>query len=232
MPLKIHLAEITADVIRKPIRNIYLRVCPLTGAVRISAPERMSIDAIHKFAWPRLDWVRKQQSKIREQVDENPYEYCGGEIHKLWGKPYYLKVIEKEDTPVVYLMASEIALQVRSGADQAQRGAVLDAWYRTQLEQVAAPLIKKWEQQLSVSVARVTVRKMKTRWGSCTPLTRAIRINFDLVKKPQRFLEYIVVHELLHLIEPSHNQRFIALIDQNLPQWRYDRDALNFSSQR
>ena len=174
-----------------------------------------------------MGWIRKQQQKLRDQERETPREYLDRESHYFWGKRYLLKVLEKEAVPRVQLNHSEIILQVRPGADASKKRYVLDEWHRQQLKEAISPLITKWEKKLNVSVARVVVRKMKTKWGSCTPVTRTIRLNLELAKKPLECLEYVIVHELMHLLEPSHNSRFMALMDQFLPQWRFYREELN-----
>ncbi len=227
MTTRIQLGDIIAEVTHKNIKNVYLSVYPPTGAVRISAPLRMNLDTIRVFALAKLAWIRKQQQKLRDQQRETPREYLDRESHYFWGKRYLLKVVEKDTAPLVQLNNSEIILQVRPGADEDKRRVVLNEWHRQQLKEAISPLIAKWEKKLNVSVARFIVRKMKTKWGSCSPVSRSIRINLELAKKPPECLEYIIVHELVHLLEPSHNNRFMALMDQFLPKWRFYREELN-----
>lgn len=227
MPTQIQLAEIVAAVTHKKIKHIHLSVYPPSGAVRISAPLRMNLDTIRVFALSKLSWIRKQQHKFRTQERETQREYLDRESHYVWGQRYLLHITHKNAAPEVNLCHTQLVLQVRPKADEAKRRSVLDEWYRQQLKQAIPPLLAKWESQLNVSVAQFIVRKMKTQWGSCTPASRTIRLNLELAKKPPHCLEYIVVHELVHLLEPSHNRRFIALMDQFLPQWRFYRDELN-----
>ena len=227
MNSKIQLGDIVADVIHKEIKNIHLSVYPPTGAVRISAPMRMDLGTIRIFALDKLGWIKKQQQKLREQARETPREYLDRESHYLWGKRYLLKVTEVAQAPKVSLMHSEIILQVRPGADTIKRAHILDQWYRQQLKQTMLPMLEKWQKALGVQAKRIIVQRMKTRWGSCTPQTQIIRLNLELAKKPLECLEYIVVHELLHLIEPTHNSHFISLMDQFMPKWRFYRDELN-----
>jgi len=224
---RIQLGDIEVDVMHKDIRNIHLSVYPPTGTVRISAPLRMDLDTIRVFALSKLDWIRKQQKKLQEQERETPREYLDRESHYLWGKRYLLKVVEKDAAPAVRLDHSRMVLQVRPGTDNAKRGAVLDKWYRRQLKAAILPLVAKWEKKLGVTASRVMVQKMKTKWGSCNPKSGIIRINLELAKKPTECLEYIALHELAHLIEPTHNSRFIASMNQYLPKWKFYREELN-----
>ena len=227
MSARIQLGELDVDVIHKDIKNIHLSVYPPTGMVRISAPLRMDLDTIRVFALSKLEWIRKQQKKLQEQERETPREYLDRESHYLWGKRYLLAIVEKDSVPSVTLKHSEMVLQVRPGADAVRRGAVLTAWYRLQLKAAISPLVAKWEKTLGVATARIIVQQMKTKWGSCNPESGIIRANLELVKKPTECLEYIVVHELLHLIEPTHNDCFIGLMDRYLPKWKFYREELN-----
>ena len=138
-----------------------------------------------------------------------------------------MSVVEKDQPPNVKLTHSEIVLQIRPGSDALKRAAVLNEWYRQQLKDAMFPLVEKWQETLGVNAKRIIVQRMKTKWGSCTPQTKIIRLNLELTKKPHECLEYIVVHELLHLIEPSHNSRFVSLLEQHLPRWKFYRDELN-----
>jgi predicted metal-dependent hydrolase len=223
----IELGDITVDVVKKDIRNIHLSVYPPTGRVRISAPAHMSLDTIRVFAISKLGWIKQQQQKLREQERETPREYLDRESHYVWGKRYLLKIVEQDAAPIVSLQHSTLWLQVRPGTDEARKQAVVAEWYREQLKQAAPPLIAKWEPLMDVKVARFFVQHMKTRWGSCNPSAGNIRLNSELAKKPPECLEYIVVHEMVHLLEPTHNQRFVAIMDRFLPQWQSHRDSLN-----
>jgi len=223
----IELGDITVDVVKKDIRNVHLSVYPPTGRVRISAPAHMSLDTIRVFAISKLDWIKQQQQKLREQERETPREYLDRESHHVWGKRTLLKIVEQDAAPIVSLQHSTLWLQIRPGADEARKQAVVAEWYREQLKQAAPPLIAKWEPLMGVKVARFFVQHMKTRWGSCNASAGSIRLNSELAKKPPECLEYIVVHEMVHLLEPTHNQRFVAIMDRFLPQWQSHRDSLN-----
>lgn len=227
MTTQIKFGDIIADVTLKNIKNVHLSVNPPSGTVRISAPSHMNLDTIRVFALSKIGWIRKQQKKMCDQKREMPREYLDRESHYLWGKRYLLKIIEKNEKPCVELKYSTMMLQVRPGANEAKKRAVIDEWYRQLLKKEILPLIEKWEKKLDVTLGKLIVRRMKTKWGSCTPKSRTLRINLDLAKKPPECMEYIVVHELVHLLEPSHNAKFIALMDQFLPKWRFYRDELN-----
>jgi len=224
---RLELDGIVADVVRKDIKNIHLRVYPPTGTVRISAPLKMKLDTIRGFAISKIGWIRKQQQKLNNQKCEFRPKYLDRESHYLWGKGYFLKVVEKNAAPLVKLDNSDMVLQTRPGATEAKRRSVVDEWYRQQVKEEASPLIEKWEEKMRLSLENFTVRKMKTRWGSCTPHSCTIRLNLELAKKSPECLEYVIVHELAHLLEPSHNSRFVALMDHFLPEWKFCRAALN-----
>jgi len=227
MTSRIDLGDIPVDVIRKDIKNIHLSVNPPDGQVRISAPERMSMDAVRVFAISKIGWIRKQQQKMHEQKRETPREYLERESHYVWGKRHLLTIQVVEATPVVRRRPGKLILQVRPRADEKTRQALLDDFYRELIKHEAPAIISKWEPVLGVQVKRLFVQHMKTKWGSCNPVAGTIRLNTDLAKKPMECLEYIVVHEMAHLIEPTHNANFTDLMDRFLPLWRQHRDQLN-----
>jgi predicted metal-dependent hydrolase len=224
---QIQLGDMVVDVLFKDIKNIHLSVYPPDGKVRISAPLRMNIDTIRVFAITRLTWIRQQQKKLRGQSRETPREYLDRESHYVWGKRYLLEVTEKDVAPKIELNHNKIQLQMRPSTPQQKRQALLEQWYRETIKEAIPPLIAKWEPIMDVKVERFFVQRMKTKWGSCSPATKSIRLNTDLAKKPPECLEYIVVHEMVHLLEPSHNNRFISLMDQFMPKWRFHKDELN-----
>ena len=187
----------------------------------------MNADTIRVFAISKLGWIKKQQQKLRKQERETPREYLDRESHYCWGKRYLLKVVENDAAPRIDLKHATMVLRVRPGADDDKKQSVMDEWYRRQLKAEIPPLIVKWRRHIGVTVARFTVRKMKTKWGTCTPESKSILINLELAKKPPECLEYIVVHEMVHLLERIHNGRFIALMDQFMPKWRFHREELN-----
>ena len=221
----INLDDIEVEVIHKKIRNIHLRVLPPDGKVRISAPFRTKNEIIFKFAYSKLNWIRKQKKWISKNTHES-FQYINYEKHYFRGRQYQLKVQEKNASPFVQLVNNEIILNVPDGADVETRRSVLQNWYHRQLEMLIPPLITKWESILNVSVRHFSIRSMKTRWGSCTPKTSSIRFNLELVKKAPECLEYIVVHELVHLLEASHNSKFKTLMDRFYPKWKFYRKEL------
>ena len=227
MVTQINLGEIAVDVVMKDIKNIHLSVYPPTGRVRISAPLRMNLDTIRVFAVTKLGWIKSQQQKLREQVRETPREYLDRESHYLWGKRYLLKIEEQDAAPGVELKHNKMIMRIRPATSHEKKQEILEAWYREQLKAALPLLIAKWELLMGVKVGRFFVQKMRTKWGGCSHDTGNIRLNTDLAKKPPECLEYIVVHELAHLLEPTHNSHFIALMDQFMPKWRFYKDQLN-----
>ena len=222
----INLGDIPVEVVKKDIKNVHLSVHPPSGRVRISAPLRMNLDTIRVFAISKLGWIKQQQKKLREQERETPREYLERESHYVWGRRYLLKVVKSNSAPAVELKHRKMLLRVRPGATEAKKQAVVEDWYREQVKQAVPSLVAKWEPLIGVKIKRFFAQKMKTKWGSCRHDSGSIRLNTDLAKKPPQCLEYIVVHEMLHLLEPTHNNRFTALMDQFMPQWRFCRAEL------
>lgn len=227
MMTQVQLGPLAVDVVLKDIKNVHLSVYPPNGRVRIAAPARMSLNTIRVFAISKLAWIRRQQKKLREQERETPREYLNRESHYLWGKRYLLTVRECREVSSIELKHSRILLLVRPGMSEERKQELFEAWYREQLKNAVRPLLAKWQLLMGVRVNRFFVQRMRTKWGSCNPTARHIRLNTELAKKPLECLEYIVVHELAHLIEPTHTQRFIALMDRFMPKWQFYRQALN-----
>lgn len=223
----IDLGELQAEVTRKAIKHVHLSVLPPAGKVRVAAPRHMPLETIRLFVVSKLSWIRSQQRKLQTQERETPREFLNKESHYLWGKRYLLEIHHADAAPAVSLRPRKLYLQVRPGVDRVRCEAVLDAWYRQQVRDAVPPLLDKWEPLLGVKANRVFVQRMKTKWGSCTPAAGHIRLNTDLAKKPPECLEYIVVHELVHLLEPTHNEQFVVLMDLYLPHWRHLRQQLN-----
>jgi predicted metal-dependent hydrolase len=227
MQTRIQLGDIALDVVRKDIKNVHLSVHPPTGRVRIAAPQRMSLNTVRVFAIAKLPWIKRQQRKLREQERETPREYLNRESHYVWGKRYLLKVIEADQPPSVELSHGRMVLRVRPRTDTPKRHTILEGWQREQLRNAVPPLIEKWERLMGVKVRRFFVQRMKTKWGSCNHRAGSIRLNTDLARKPRECLEYIVVHEMVHLLEPTHNTHFITLMDRFMPNWQSLRETLN-----
>ena len=227
MAQTIQLGEITAEVVQKDIKNIHLSVYPPLGRVRIAAPIRMDLDTIRIFAISKLGWIKQQQTKLRNQKRESPREFLTRESHYFLGKRYLLKVVESEGKPSVSIRHDTLVLQVRPNTDTEQRQTVLQEWYREQLKAIVPNYIDKWEKQMGVTVAEFGIKKMKTKWGTCNREAQRIWLNLELAKKPLEYLEYIIVHEMAHLLERHHNDRFIAYMNKFLPQWVHLKNELN-----
>ena len=216
------------DVVRKNIKNLHLAVYPPSGRVRVAAPLHIDDEAVRLAVISRLPWIRRQQAKFEKQERQSRREYVSGESHFYQGNRYLLNVIYYEALPKVVLRNNtHIDLYVSNGSDTANRERVLRAWYRQQLKDAIPQLIAKWEVIIGVEASDWRVRLMKTKWGTCNIEQRRIWLNLELAKKSTHCLEYIIVHELVHLMERRHNERFSALMDQNMPQWRLLRAELN-----
>ena len=228
MATQIELAGIVLDVIKKDIKNIHLSVYPPTGRVRISAPLRMNTDTIRLFAISKLAWIKQQQKVLQGQERESPRDYIDRESHYVWGRRYLLKVIEADAAPDVQIQHATLILRVRMGSEESLRSAVLSEWYRRLLKQEVVLQIAAWEKRLNVTVNAFFVQQMKTKWGSCNPSAGTIRLNTELAKKPKECLDYIVLHEMIHLVDPTHGPGFIALMDRFMPAWRETRNLQLF----
>jgi predicted metal-dependent hydrolase len=224
---QIELGDIVIDVEKKDVKNVHLSVYPPMGAVRIAAPERMDIDTIRVFAISKLKWIKKQQEEFRNQERESKREYITKETHYFFGKRYLLKVFEHESAPRIDRKFKEIHMYIRANTSIEKRTEVMEEWYRYELKQKLPELIEKWEKIIGVKAYEYGIRKMRTKWGSCNIEAKRIWLNLELAKKPIECTEYIIVHELVHLIERKHNDRFKSLLKKFMPKWKYHRDELN-----
>jgi Predicted metal-dependent hydrolase len=227
MPARIALGGIEAEVVFKDIRNVHLTVLPPNGRVRISAPTHMALDTVRVFALSKLAWIKSQRKSMAEQEREPSREYLERESHYVWGRRYLLKLVETEGAPTVVLRHRTLVLTVKQGAGLEAREAALSRWYRDQVRKRAGTLVAAWSRTLGLDAPRVHVQRMKTKWGGCSPGRQSIRLNTELAKKPPACLEYVVVHELVHLLEPTHNERFQALMRTFLPDWEDRRRELS-----
>jgi predicted metal-dependent hydrolase len=214
-------------VSRKTVKNVHLSVHPPDGHVTLVAPTGTRLEVARAYAISRLGWIRDQQEKLLGQARETPRQFVERESHYLWGRRYLLSVIEKDTKPGVALDHRRITLTVRPGSTLAKREEVMQEWHRALLHETVPALIRKWEAKLGVKVSRYFLQRMKTKWGACNQRAGNIRLNTELVKKPKDLMEYVVVHEMLHLIEPTHSERFVALLAQHYPTWREARAELN-----
>jgi len=219
--------QLSIEVEQKDIKNIHLSVYPPNGKVKIAAPERMDLDTIRVFAINKLKWIKKQQETFRNQEREAPREYLSKESHYFQGKRYLLKIIEHSAKPKVVLTHSKIELYIRPNTSIEKRKEIIDEWYREQLKNTIPKLIEKWEQKIGVKINEFGIKKMRTKWGTCNTEAKRIWLNLELAKKPKECLEYIVVHELVHLLERRHNEDFVKFMNEFMPKWRFYRDELN-----
>jgi len=219
---------VSVEVVRKDIKNLHVGVYPPSGSVRVAAPLRLDDDAVRLAIVSRLSWIRRQKDEFEKQVRQSQREFVTGESHYFGGRRYRLDVIEHNVPPSVLLRNNAtIELRIRPGTGRDARETVLGEWYRKQLKEQLPSLREKWEPRVGVTVWEVRVKRMKTHWGTCNADARRIWLNLELAKKAPACLEYILVHEMVHLLERNHTERFRALMDQLVPTWRLQREALN-----
>ena len=223
----IQLGEVSIELTRRAVKHAHLAVHPPAGRVTLVAPPRMRLEVARAYAISKLGWIRQQQDALKAQAREAPRRFVTRESHQLWGRRHLLSVVERDEKPGVAVDHRRIKLSVRPGSDPAKRAEVMHAWHKALLHAEVPPLIARWERKLGVFVSAYFLQRMKTKWGSCNPKSRSIRLNTELVKKPKDLLEYVVVHEMLHLLVPNHDERFVALLDRHYPSWREARDELN-----
>lgn len=223
----IQLAEISIAVTRKEIKNVHLTVHPPDGRVTLVAPTSTRLEVARAYAITKLDWIRTQREKLAAQARETPRKFIERESHYLWGRRYLMTVLEKEAKPTVALDHKRIIITVRPGSDMGKRAEVIHEWQKQLLHAEIPALIRKWERELKVKVSGYFLQRMKTKWGSCNHHSGNVRLNTELVKKPKDLLEYVIVHEMIHLIEPTHSERFIQLLQKHYPTWREARAELN-----
>ena len=224
---QIMIGDICVDVVHKDIKNMHLSVYPPTGKVKISAPLRMDLETIRVFAISKLSWIKKQQGKLCGQERETPREYITRESHYYLGRRYLLKVIEHNASPKVVIKHETIEMYIRPNTGLEKRKIILDEWYSQRLKEIIPGIIAQYENKFKVNIAEFAVKKMKTRWGTCSIKAKRIWLNLELAKKPKECIEYIVVHEMVHLLERHHNERFTAVMDKYLPKWRFYKEELN-----
>ena len=213
---------------RKSIKNLHLGVYPPHGRIRVAAPLTVSDDAVRLAVIHKLHWIKRQRSRFESQSRQSARELVRGESHYFLGRRYRLCVVHGSDrSKIVLSNGQRMELSVEAKATAADRQQVLEGWYRQELKKLVPPLLAKWQPRLGVEVDDWRIKKMKTKWGACTPKAGRIWLNLELIKKPVQCLEYIVVHELAHLIERLHNERFLEIMDHHLPTWRLHRQELN-----
>ncbi|MCD6238984.1 MAG: M48 family metallopeptidase [Thermotogae bacterium] len=223
----IRVNDIDAQVFRKNIKNFYLRVLPPDGRVRVSVPKRVSDEAIRLFIIKKYHWIKKHIKVFQEQEKPTKREYVSGESHYFKGKRYVLKINHANRPKIEIKNKKYICFYVPKHYTVQQRQNYYEKWLRNELRKELEVLVPKWEKIIGVKANQVRIKKMKTRWGSCNPRAKRIWINLELIKKPGQLLEYVVVHELVHLIEKRHNKRFKEIMHKYLPQWETYKRQLN-----
>lgn len=221
------IGNLNVEIRRKAIKNLHISVLPPSGAVRVSAPLKMSDDAVRMAVASRLLWIKKQQRSFENQARESAREMVSGESHYLWGKRYLLEVLPATGKHRLEVEHRKIKLLVRPNTKLKNQTTVIETFYRNELKREIAKLLAKWQPIMGVTAKHFGVKKMKTLWGSCNTDTAGICLNLELAKKPPECLEYVVVHELTHLLERHHNARFMAHMDNFLPNWRSIKQQLN-----
>ena len=223
----IHIGEIDIALTRKDVKHVHLSVHPPSGRVTLVAPKGTRPEVACAYAVSKLGWIRDQQVKLREQERETPRQFVERESHYLWGRRYLLSIVEKDAKPAVHLSHRKITLAVRPGSSMAKRAEVMHEWHKGLLHEAVPQLIRRWQARLNVTVSEYFLQRMKTKWGGCNHRAANIRLNTELVKKPKDLLEYVIVHEMIHLVEPTHSERFIGLLGKHYPSWREARAELN-----
>ena len=224
--IRVHDFEV--DIVRKEIKNLHLAVYPPFGRVRVAAPPQLDDDAIRLAIISRLSWVTKQRKRMLEQLRQTRRDLVDGETHYIWGRPYRLCIVEDPAPARVRVLSNRtVALHVRPGADRAARSRRLDSWYREQLDAAIPGLVSHWAAVLDVDEPTWGIRRMKTKWGTCNRERRHLSLNLELAQKEPTCLDYIVVHEMVHLLERTHTDRFYRLLTDAMPNWINRREALN-----
>src|SRR5450756_179072 len=225
---QIVVGGLPVQIVRKDIKNLHLGVYPPHGSVRVAAPLVVNDEAVRLAVIDKLGWIKRQKAKFAEQPRQSQREMVNGESHYFLGQRYRLRVHEQDGPARVAVRGvASLDLFIRRGTSSDQRETILLRWHREQLKALIPPLLKKWQPILGVQVADWGIKKMKTKWGSCNTAARRVWFNLELAKKPMQCLEYIVVHELVHLLERHHNERFMALMEMHIPQWRQYRQMLS-----
>lgn len=227
----ITVSNISVEIVMKDIKNLHIGVYPPDGRVRVAAPLELSADAIRIAVIERLGWIKRQIASYQAQQREPEREMASGESHYFLGHRYRLDVIEQGQQRKVEVKGKTIlTLYAKPGDTAAKREQTLLQWYRDQLSQIVPPIIEKWQDILGVKASDWALKRMKTRWGTCNPTDRRIWLNLELAKHPPHLLEYVVVHELAHLVEDNHGKKFEQTMDRVLPKWRGLREELNLSA--
>ena len=229
---QISIANIAIDVVHKSIKNVHLSVYPPSGKVRISAPLHMNLETIRVFAISKLGWIKRQQAVLRKQERETPREYLNRESHYYLGRRYLMKLVDHQSSAGVFIKPEIIEVRQRGASSPEKARNALQNWYREEIRRIGGEFIAKWEPIIGVNVHEIKIKVMKTKWGTCNPSDKRIWLNLELAKKPVECIEYIVVHEMNHILERKHDDNFIWLMNKHLPKWKSYREELNTSPLR
>ena len=227
MITELKIADVTIEIVKKDIKNIHLSVNPPNGFVRLAVPVSASANVIRTFALSKLGWIRKNQKKMRLQEREKPRQYIERETHYIWGRQYLLHIVDGTSKTHLVVSGKRIKLHKRDGVSVGRVVHVFDDFYKAELLDAVLPLVEKWAKALGVRIPAVEIRKMKTRWGSCNTHRRIVRLNSELAKRPKELLSYVVLHEMTHLLQKTHNQHFFDTLDKLMPNWQHYRAELN-----
>tara|TARA_B100000427_G_scaffold207723_1_gene172939 strand:+ start:625 stop:1344 length:720 start_codon:yes stop_codon:yes gene_type:complete len=224
---QLELGNISIEVKQKNVKNIHLSVYPPEGRVQITAPSQMAMDTIRVFAISKLQWIKEQKKTLLNQERERKREFLDRESHYFFGERFLLKLHEINAVPRIEIDHKHINLFVRPNTSIEKKRKIIDEWYRAELKKITPKLIAKWEKKIGVKTNDFGIKKMRTKWGTCNTEAKRIWLNLELAKKPKECVEYIIVHELVHLLERNHNKRFVKLLNQFMPKWRFHRDELS-----
>ena len=225
---KIHVSNLMIDTIRKDIKNMHLGVYPPSGRIRVAVPLKTNDETIRLFVISKMPWIRKQQLKFLEQERQTQREYVAGESHYFLGNRYRLNIIHADTQPKIEIRKkTHIDLYIRADTTTQKREAIFEEFYRSELRKLVPSLLERWQKKVGVRVNEVKIKKMKTKWGTCNPEDGRIWLNLELAKKTLCCIDYVFVHELIHLIEKKHSERFIQVLKSALPHWQYNKDELN-----
>jgi predicted metal-dependent hydrolase len=224
---QIKVNDIEIDVVRKDIKNMHLAVYPPTGRIRIAVPLRVNDESVRLFIASKMAWIKRNQRNFKSQERQSPYEYVERESHYFLGKRYLLQVIESNKQQVILKNKTTIQLFAKSGSSIQQKATIMNNWYRKELNILIVPLLDQWTKKIGVEPTEWQIRQMKTQWGSCNTELKKITLNLELARKPINCIEYILVHELVHLLERYHNDNFLAYMDKYFPNWKVLKKELN-----
>jgi len=223
------IVAIDVEIVRKKIKNLHIGCYPPKGRVRVAVPEHVSDDAIRLAVLTRMPWIRRKQAHFLKQERQPPRRYVSGETHYLFGRPVRLEVQEwnKKVHRFARQGSDRLRLNVPEGSAPEQLCRWMEAWMKAELRKLSAPRVEYWSARMGVGPRKWGIRPMKTKWGSCNADKRIVWLNSELAKKPERAIDYVIVHELAHLVSPVHDRKFTQVLDREIPRWRDVRRELN-----